>query len=213
MSKQEHVDLSTLTDAEFEAESKRRQEKRVAEKREKQQAYEQLKNDVLNNLCKEAVLRNDSLKLFKTKSFDDLGALYEMLKEYSSRHADGKGSFTIENDEFRILYKKQGKPSFDERSDQAEKHIKDFLESRYNGDKDTKDLIMSLLERRNGELDVALIQKLYQMEDRFDNENWKCGIELLKESYNYKHSKDYVRFEKKTEQGAWENINLQFSSI
>ena len=50
------------------------------------------------------------------------------------------------------------------------------------------------------------------MEDRFQDLNWKRGIELLKESYSRSHSKDYIGFEQKSE-GEWLLINLQFSNI
>lgn len=207
------MDLTQLTDEQFEAEMKRRQAEKQSQKEEAKKSYIALKQDTLTNLCNQAIYLNNSMKEFKEKAFGDMGTLYALLQEYSDRHKDGKGNFKIENNHFKITYKKQGKPSFDERADQAEKHIVEFLTTRYSGDEDTKDLIMSLLERKKGELDIALIQKLYQMEDRFDNENWKRGIELLKESYTYSHSKDYIRFEQKDENGQWQNINLQFSSI
>ena len=70
---------------------------------------------------------------------------------------------------------------------------------------------MSLLERKKGDLDIQLVQKLYSMEDRFDDENWREGIRLLKESYSYNHSKDYLSFFKKGNNNEWEGINLNFS--
>jgi len=84
---------------------------------------------------------------------------------------------------------------------------------KFENDVDTKDLVMSLLERKKGELDINLVQKLYAMEDRFQDENWKRGIELLKESYSFSHSKDYIGFEVKNDKGEWLPINLQFSNI
>ncbi|SIT25475.1 Protein of unknown function [Chryseobacterium ureilyticum] len=70
---------------------------------------------------------------------------------------------------------------------------------------------MSLLERKKGSLDILLVQKLYSMEDRFEDQNWKEGIRLLKESYSYNLSKDYVSFYKRDENNVWELINLNFS--
>ena len=72
---------------------------------------------------------------------------------------------------------------------------------------------MSLLERKKGELDIQLVQKLYAMENRFQDENWKRGIELLKESFQSSHSKDYINFEQRNASGEWQNINLQFSNL
>jgi len=178
-------------------------------------AYQALKEDTVNELVSKAETLTIALYEFKQQAFSDAQAVYQVLQDYSERHSDGKGNFTIENKEKtrRLSYKKQGKPSFDEKSHQAEKHIIDFVEKKFSDDKDTRDLIMSLMERKNGSLDIDLIQKLYAMEDRFDDPNWKKGIKLLKESYSYNHSKDYINFEIKDDKGEWKPIVLQFSRV
>lgn len=191
-----------------EAEAKERETKN-----KQRENYEELKNEVIEELCNAALDLNEQLKNFKTAAFGNMQTLYTMLQEYSSRHADGKGNFRVEYGDKRVSYKRQGKATFDERSHQAEKHIIDFVNTKFENDVDTKDLVMSLLERKKGELDVNLVQKLYQMENRFQDENWKRGIELLKESYSYSHSKDYISFEYRNENGEWLPINLQFSNV
>ncbi|CAA0159411.1 DUF3164 family protein [Tenacibaculum maritimum] len=207
------MDFTKLTDEEFQREWEKRklkaQEKQEADKR----VYEDLKCDTIVGLSLKAIELNEALKNFKKEAFESLSTLYKLLQEYSSRHADGKGNFTIENSNYKISYKRQGKGKFDERAVQAERHILDFLDTRYSGDLDTKALIISLLERKNGALDINLIQKLYQMEMRFKNENWRKGIQLLKESFSYGHSKDYIIFEKRGKNGEWIPISLQFSRV
>lgn len=184
-----------------------------AEKEKKRLAYEDLKSQVVKELCTQAITLNEQLKKFKSSAFDNMQTLYVMLQEYSARHADGKGNFKIEQENYRVSYKRQGKATFDERSHQAERHIIDFVNAKFENDVDTKDLVMSLLERKKGELDINLVQKLYAMEGRFQDENWKRGIELLKESYSYSHSKDYIAFETRNHKGEWVNVNLQFSNV
>ena len=186
-----------------------------SEREKDRQAYESLKNDTVNNLVTKAQALSIALADFKDEAFKDATAVYQVLQVYSDRHSDGKGNFSIENKDksCRLTYKKQGKPSFDERSHQAEKHIIDFVEKKFAEDKDTRDLIMSLMERKNGSLDIDLIQKLYAMENRFDDPNWKKGIALLKESYSYNHSKDYLRFEVKDGKGEYKPVVLQFSQV
>lgn len=182
-------------------------------KEQTRREYEELKRTTVLKLCTDAIFLNEKIAHFKKQAFDDMGAIYALLQEYSSRHSDGKGNFKIESGNYRVSYKRQGKASFDERSHQAEKHIIDFVNAQFVDDKDTRDLVMVLLERKNDELDINLIQKLYAMENRFSDENWLRGIELLKESYSYNHSKDYIRFEHKKPDGSWENINLSFSNV
>ncbi len=207
------IDLSQLTPEQLQSELNRRNAEIAANKQNRLIAYEALREQTIVSLCDKAITISKLLKDFKDSAFEDMKALYEMLKEYSSRHADGKGNFRVESGDHRITYKRQGKASFDERSHQAERHIIDFVNSHFDNDVDTKDLVMSLLERKKGELDINLVQKLYAMEDRFKDANWKRGIELLKESYSYVFSKDYIGFEKRNENGEWEVINLQFSNI
>lgn len=209
----EALDLTKLSDEQFEAEQKRRQEEKQKKAEEQRKAYEDLKTETVVSLCNIAKGLNEQLAQFKSHAFESLQTIYTLLQEYSSRHADGKGSFKLEHGNYRVSYSRQGKATFDERADQAEKHIIDFVNGKFADDLDTKDLIMSLLERKKGDLDVNLIQKLYAMENRFNDDNWKKGIALLKESYQYNHSKDYVRFEERNDKGEWQNINLQFSNI
>ncbi|WP_281322171.1 DUF3164 family protein [Flavobacterium aestivum] len=201
------------TVSELEAELKVARESERIEKEGQRIAYESLKAETVIQLVSKADRINLMLAGFKKDSFNNMQTIYSLLQEYSSRHADGKGNFRIEHENMRVNYKRQGKATFDERSHQAEKHIIDFVNSKFSDDPDTRDLIMSLLERKKDELDIQLVQKLYAMENRFDDNNWKRGIELLKESYHYSHSKDYITFEKRDENGQWNLINLQFSNI
>ena len=177
------------------------------------QNYEDLKAATVMELIPQAKALSEQLKAFKTKSFADMGALYDLLCTYSKRHADGKGSFSIELAEgLRITYKKQDVGFFDERSAQAERHIIDFVNSYYGHQDKTRKLVTSLLERKKGKLDIKLVQKLYAMENDFDDKNWVEGIKLLKESWTASESKSYITFEVKVKD-TWESINLNFASI
>ncbi|AZA84773.1 hypothetical protein C1637_18500 [Chryseobacterium lactis] len=203
--------LKIISLEELEAELNNRKQQEAQKREEKRNQYESLKKSVINDLAPVADKLSSDIQTFKTKAFSEIGSLFDLLKDYSKRHQDGKGNFKVEDENFKIQFKRQGKGTFDERSHQAERHIIDFLTSKYEGDLDTKDLIMSLLERKNGALDILLVQKLYSMEDRFDDENWKDGIRLLKESYKFSLSKDYISFFKKDENNEWIGINLNFS--
>lgn len=206
-------DISQLSADELEAALAQKKEAERLEREEKRRTYEELREETIEELGNAAHDISLALERFNNKAFSQMRTLYELLQDYSKRHKDGKGNFEIKNDDFKILFKKQGKGAFDERSVQAEKHIIDFVNSKFENDVDTRDLIMSLLERKKGDLDVDLIQKLYAMEDRFDDDNWREGIRLLKESYSYNHSKDYIAFYKKGRDNRWVGINLNFSNF
>lgn len=189
------------------------QEEFIRAKRQKQSDYESLRATVVTSLSEKATQLNREMIEFHTLAFKELRALFELLKEYSERHAQGVGNFTAQEGDYRIKYSRQGVGTFDERATIAESFIKEFVSNRFKEDKDTHDLIISLLEKKNNDFDINLVQKLYKMEDRFQDENWRKGIQLLKESYNYNLTKDYILFQYKTPAGSWETLNLNFSYI
>ncbi|OBS12564.1 hypothetical protein ATE49_04910 [Elizabethkingia miricola] len=204
-------EVKQYTTEELEALLAERKQQEAKEREDNRIAYEELRAETVKDLFPEAEEIGLHLTRFRDKAFTLMYKLYEVLQSYSKRHKDGKGSCTIEVDDMKIILKKQGKGTFDERSNQAEQHIIDFINNKFGGDADTRDFIMLCLERKNGALDIDQVQKLYSMEDRFDDPNWKEGIKLLKESYSYKHSKDYIRFERRNRNGQWIPIILNFS--
>jgi len=206
--------LDELTDEQLEALLNQRRENKAREQSEKRTAYEGLKEQVIKSLCMSAIDVNRALWAFKVHAFSEMTALYALLQEYSQRHADGDGNFTIESADkaFKIEYSRQERGGFDERSVQAEKHIIDFVNKQFAGDPTTHKLITSLLERKKGALDINLVQKLYSMEDAYQDENWLAGIRLLKESWNPSESKDYIRFYQKVKT-EYKLINLNFASV
>ncbi|RKR83222.1 uncharacterized protein DUF3164 [Mucilaginibacter gracilis] len=209
-----NINVDHLTTEQLEAILKDRHEKNVAAANAKRAAYEQLKEDTIVELSLEAIALGATLELFKSKVFNSLGTLYELLQEYSKRHSDGKGNFTIESRDamYKIEFSRQTLGHFDERADQAERHMIDFLNSQFSGDEKTKKFIMQILERSKDKLDVKQIQKLYAMENDYQDSNWLEGIKLFKEAWTPSETKDYTRFWVK-ENGAWKAINLNFSSI
>ena len=207
------VDLTKLSAEERAILIQQAKELEAKEIKKRREAYEEMKMDAIVSLITMAKDINKELAEFKKHSFDTMDALYELLKEYSGRHAEGKGNFKIEFDNLKVEYNKQGKGSYDERATEAEKYIFDFIESRYSGDEGTKEFILSLLERKKGELDPDNIQKLYKYEGKFNDPNFSRACELFRESYQYSHSKDYIRFYEKDERGQWKNILLQFSAV
>jgi hypothetical protein len=191
------------------------QEKEAAERENKKIAYEQLRNETVENLCLEASAISGTIKDFATKVFADLGAQYDLLKEYSSRHEKGKGNFTITNADntMRVRFRANKSGYFDERSVQGEKHIKEFITNKFSGDPDTKEVISSLIERSKGHLDINLVQKLYKFDERFNyDENWREGIRLLKESWTEGKTRFYAQFEVLMND-SWTAIIMDFAAL
>jgi hypothetical protein len=206
--------LENISDEQLEEILKQRQANKAKERNNKRVSYEALKEDTINRLIEKALEINSAFVFFKAIAFGDMQAIYALLQEYSTRYEDGEGNFRIENADKTLMieYSRQDRGGFDERSAQGEKHIIDFVNKQFAGDPTTKKLILSLLERKKGSLDINLVQKLYTMEDDYQDENWKEGIRLIKESWNASESKDYIRFKRKVN-GEYKLINLNFASV
>lgn len=185
-----------LTTEQLQAILDQRKAEEQKQKDAERESYESLKDELVTRLGIHASALSETMKKFKEQAFGDAEALYELLQKYSKRHADGKGTFTVRNADGRVemSLKRHQLGTFDERSVQGEKHIRDFINKRFSGDKDVLDIIMGALERTKGFLDIKQIQRLYAMEDRFDDANWKEGIKLLKESWVPTKTKDYLSF-------------------
>lgn len=204
-----------MSDSELEAFLNERKAKQKREQDQKKFAYEQLRNETVENLCAEASAISGGLNDFATKVFSDLGTQYELLQEYSNRHKDGKGNFTIYNADktMRIKFKANRGFYFDERSTQGEQHIKEFITKKFAGDPDTKEVISALIERTKGHLDINLVQKLYQFDERFNyDENWREGIRLLKESWTESKTRFYPQFEVQISE-KWLPIIMDFAAL
>lgn len=205
--------VSELTAEELETVLSAKRAEDNAKKSKLKQDYEALKHDLIMQLVPKAAYLSGALKDFKKEAFQSMDSLYELLCSYSKRHAEGKGNFSIELDNnMRISYSCQTQGYFDERSTQAEKHIIDFVNKQFADEPKTKKLITSLLERKKGHLDIKLVQKLYAMENEFEDNNWIEGIKLLKESWTDSESKSYIRFEVKME-NEWKPIILDYAKL
>jgi hypothetical protein len=210
----ETLEFDQYTDEQLEAALEARQAKKAAEQSQKRKAYEALREDTIVCACEAALDYHKALKFFKSKVFADSETLYTLLQEYSNRHTDGDGNFGVESKDgrFKLSYSRQKLGFFDERSVQGTAHIMDFVNRQFSGDPATRKLITLALEKTDGKLDIKQVQKLYTMENDYDDFNWKEGIKLLKESWTPSESKDYIRFYQKVK-GEYKLINLNFASI
>ncbi len=183
----------------------------------KKSAYEVRRNKLVRSLCASAEEMSNRLKRFKDQVMSDLGGFQLVMKEYSTAKKEGKGNFELlsEDGTLKVEFSVQAKKAFDERAGEAEQLLKEFLKSVIKGrNSEAYKLVSTLLERKiDGDYDIKLIQRLYKMENDYDNETWRRAIQLFKEAYKEIDSARYVRFYKKTDSGPWTLINLSFSGL
>lgn len=188
----------------------------LAKKRKK---YEDRREEIINTLGGFAVSLQGQMKDLKLEAFMELTQFRMEMLEYGDlrRGEQNKGSFEIKNDKFKIVFSNQVNKRFDERAELAEAKLREFMESFVrNRDKKVYKLVKSLLERnpKTGDYDVDLINRLYTMEDTFDDHNWKEALRLFKESYSPCSTAQYVRFfAKNPTNNSWDAIVLDFAKL
>lgn len=194
------------------AEENERQEREA-----KRSAYEIDKNTLVVELVSEAQEVQDFLSIFKSKTFKRLNEWFERMKEYGDCK-DAQKNFTIFSTDgsLKVDFSYSVYKTFDERAKLAEEKLKSFLVKFVKRkDESVYKLLMSFIERnsKNNELDIKNINRLYKHENDYQDPDWKQAIALFKESYVESGSKYYARFYKKTDEGAWVTISLDFSSL
>jgi len=211
----ETVSVEDLTSEQLEQLYKEKKDEERKDRKESREAYENMKDETLKQYCEGAKTLQETIRLFRKDSFSDIESLVELLREHSKRYSDVKGNYTFEttDSKFKIKYSSNRLGKFDERSEEAIKHIKEFLSREFKKDSPARKLIFTLLERNKDQLDIKQIQKLYAMEDDYTDTAWVEGIRLLKESWQDSGTKQYINFYEKDDQGKWQHISLNFSAL
>jgi hypothetical protein len=211
-------EVATLSTKELEQLLKERKAAETAEREAKRNEYEQRKNKLISGLGDKAKFLSKEIAAFKMSAMADVEDFRALLLEYGDiRKGDkNKGNFELKNDRYKLQYSSQVKKGFDERSELAEQKLKAFLETTVKKrDLKLHKLILSLLVRnhKTGDLDISNVQRLYQMENDFEDANWTEAIRLFKESYNAESTTIYLRVFEKQADGSWKLVNLNFASV
>lgn len=207
------------TIAELEAQLAELKEAEKKEREQKRRAYKNSKEALINELGNEALELHKLLTDFKNRAMQRLADFRIEMLEYGDLRGGNKnkGNFELKNEKFKINYTNQVIKSFNELSKVAEQHINEFLKSFLKKkDKKTHDFISNIMERdeASGQFDIDMINRLYTMEDSFDDPNWKLGIKLFKESYVPANTAQYSRFAiLDPATGVWTNLVLDFAKI
>lgn len=214
----QQVDLATLPTKDLEKVLAERKAYEMVQRLQKQNEYEKGKENLIEYLGLRAVQNNELLSHFKADAMQRLNNFRQLMLDYGDlrKGLANKGNFEIKNDRFKIKFSSQLKKGFDERGELAEEKLKKFLGTFVKKrDKDLHDLVLSLLERnpKSGDLDISNIQRLYKLEDRFDNSDWRDAIRLFKESYICNGTAYYITVYQRTDTNAWKLVNMNFASL
>ncbi len=192
--------------------------KKQQDKVNKREAYESLRKEFMKDVKSSVLAIRDEVTQFKESMDKNCDAFREVMAEYGQLRHDDQQGFTIVEGDFKLSVKFNKVKQFDERADMAAERLIDYLSTYIEkSDKGTEDpiyqLAMSLLERnRQGKLDYKSISKLYELEDRFDEE-YKSIMDLFRESNVVMSTVTNYYFYQMDEKHVWHKVEPSFCRI
>ena len=185
----------------------------------KRETYEALRGEFMYDVLTRVNDVEQTVSGFKKWLDDETGAFTKVMRQYGAVKNDGQQSYTITDGDFKLEVKFNKVKGFDERADIAAERLVDYLK-RYmeSSEKGVEDpmyqMAMTLLERnKTGDLDYKSISKLYELEDKFDEEYAEI-MQLFKEANVVQNTATNYYFSKRNpETGVWTRIEPSFCRL
>lgn len=185
----------------------------------KRETYEALRGEFMYDVLTRVNNVEQTVSGFKKWLDGETGAFTKVMREYGAVKNDGQQSYTITDGDFKLEVKFNKVKGFDERADLAAERLIDYLK-RYMeaSEKGVEDpmyqMAMTLLERNKaGDLDYKSISKLYELEDKFDEEYAEI-MQLFKEANVVQTTATNYYFSKRNpETGVWTRIEPSFCRL
>lgn len=185
----------------------------------KRETYEALRGEFMYDVLTRVNDVEQTVSGFKKWLDDETGAFTKVMREYGAVKNEGQQSYTITDGDFKLEVKFNKVKGFDERADIAAERLVDYLK-RYMAasEKGVEDpmyqMAMTLLERnKTGDLDYKSISKLYELEDKFDEEYAEI-MQLFKEANVVQTTATNYYFSKRNpENGVWTRIEPSFCRL
>lgn len=185
----------------------------------KRETYEALRGEFMYDVLTRVNDVEQTVSGFKKWLDGEVTAFTKVMREYGAVKNDGQQSYTITDGDFKLEVKFNKVKGFDERADLAAERLVDYLK-RYmeSSEKGVEDpmyqMAMTLLERnKTGDLDYKSISKLYELEDKFDEEYAEI-MQLFKEANVVQNTATNYYFSKRNpENGVWSRIEPSFCRL
>lgn len=186
---------------------------------DKRKAYESIRTSFGRNVKDEVVRVALSVKKFRDWLDKESEGFKEVMAEYGKLRSKEQRGYTLVVDDFKLEVKSQDVKGFDERAELAAQRLMEYLgayidKSEKGEDDPMYQLCMNLLERnRNGKFNYTSISKLYQLEGKFNDEEYTSIMNLFRESNVTKETVVSYYFSQKGEDGVWCKIEPSFCRL
>ena len=186
--KKNPIDLSQMTAEEKKALLAQLNADANESRQAKRDAYEGLRAEFMHRV--EEFLENVTadVKGFKQWLEKESEGFISVMRDYGQLKNADQRNYTITDGDFRLQVASNSVKGFDERADMAAErlvaYLKNYMQKSEKGQEDPMyQLAMTLLERnQRGDLDYKSISKLYELEDKFGDQEYKDIMMLFKES-------------------------------
>lgn len=213
------IDISKLTSEELAVLLEKKQQQEHEEEMKRREAYESIRAEVVQKI--EHNVRSVTADVQALYDFvvNETTAFKEVMAEYGKLRREGQMSFTLREENFKIEVKSNRVKRFDERADVAAARLIEFLQdwikrSEKGVDDPMYQLGMTLLERnRYGDLDYKSVSKLYDLESKFNSEEYSSIMKLFKESNITEGTAVNFYFYERTKLGVWRKIEPNFNRL
>lgn len=178
---------------------------------------EKSKEVTSNRLLNKAISINNSLKLFKEEVKEQCEKIYRMAMDEMNSKGSGKGNFTWFNFDrsVKVEVSISERIEFDDLQIEACKEkLNEFLDDNIDGKVDfVKQLVNDAFSTSRGKLDTKKVMSLLKYRSKIKAKMFQDALDLLELSIRHPESKTYFRIWLRTEDGSYQNVDLNFSSI
>lgn len=218
--KKNPIDLSQMTAEEKKALLAQLNADANESRQAKRDAYEGLRAEFMHRVEEFLVNVTADVKGFKQWLEKESEGFISVMRDYGQLKNADQRNYTITDGDFRLQVASNSVKGFDERADMAAErlvaYLKNYMQKSEKGQEDPMyQLAMTLLERnQRGDLDYKSISKLYELEDRFGDQEYKDIMMLFKESnVVQKTAVNYYFFRRHKETGVWMRIEPSFCRL
>lgn len=218
--KKNPIDLSQMTAEEKKALLAQLNADANESRQAKRDAYEGLRAEFMHRVEEFLVNVTADVKGFKQWLEKESEGFISVMRDYGQLKNADQRNYTITDGDFRLQVASNSVKGFDERADMAAErlvaYLKNYMQKSEKGQEDPMyQLAMTLLERnQRGDLDYKSISKLYELEDRFGDQEYKDIMTLFKESnVVQKTAVNYYFFRRHKKTGAWMRIEPSFCRL
>lgn len=199
-------------------------DKKKKEEEERRKAarvtYQQVIDEELAQAVPELRRLSQDIRTVKDTVFSNFQTVLEMKAEVVGFKEDGQFSHTFTNSESNLRLT-LGVNTVDGWGDMAETGIamvRKYIESLATDEK-TKALVNTVLrllsKDKQGNLNASRVLQLERMADESDNDQFKEGVKIIKESYMPTETRRYIRaqYRDETTINGWRNIPLSITDV